>query len=395
MADKRDYYEVLGVAKGASDDEIKKAYRKAAKASHPDLHPNDKQAEARFKEINEAYEVLSDPQKRARYDQYGFDDPRMGGAGGTGGFNGFSGFEDIFDMFTGGGFSSDRSSTRQNAPQRGNDLQYNLTLTFEEAAFGCRKEFKFQREAVCDACNGTGAKAGTEPLNCPTCNGTGHQRVAMNSPFGQMQTMRTCPTCGGKGKVIKERCAKCAGTGYMHVTRTVTLNVPAGVEDGMNFKTIPGEGEPGRNGGPAGDLYITCTVKPHKIFKRDHYDLNCDVPISFTQAALGGDIEVPTLEGKTNYNIPAGTQEGTTFRIRSQGVQQLRGTGRGDLYFTVHVEVPKHLGEKQKDLLRQFEDSLSGREYEKRKSFGDQVRDYIRDNTGRFKEKFDTTNNKK
>ena len=389
LADKRDYYEVLGVSKSASDDEIKKAYRKAAKSCHPDLHPDDKEAEARFKEVNEAYEVLSDPQKRARYDQYGFNDPTSGFGGGGSGFSGFGGFEDIFDMFTGGGFGGGSRAQRQNAPQRGRDLQYNLVLTFEEAAFGCKKEFKFQRSAVCDACGGSGAKPGTQPQNCPTCGGTGQQRVTMNSPFGQVQTMRTCPTCGGKGKTIKERCTKCSGSGYTRVTRTVNMNVPAGVDDGQNFKTIPGEGEPGKNGGPAGDLYITCTVKPHKIFKRDRYDLYCDVPISFTQAALGGDIDVPTLEGTTQYNIPAGTQEGTSFRIRNQGIQQLRGTGKGDLYFTVHVEVPKHLGDKQKDLLRQFENSLNGREYERRKSFGDQVRSYIKENAERFKEKFD------
>ena len=316
----------------------------------------------------------------------------MGGAGGAGGsgFSGFGGFEDIFDMFTGGGFGGGSSRGRsQNAPQRGSDLQYNLTLTFEEAAFGCRKEFKFQRSAVCDACAGTGAKPGTQPQTCPTCHGSGQQRVTMNSPFGQVQTMRTCPTCGGKGKIIKDKCSKCSGTGFTRVTRTVTLNVPAGVDDGQNFKTIPGEGEPGRNGGPAGDLYITCTVRPHKIFKRDRYDLYCDVPVSFTQAALGGEIDVPTLGGTTKYNIPAGTQEGTSFRIRGEGIQQFRGTNRGDMFFTVHVEVPKHLGEKQKELLRQFEDSLNGREYERRKSFGDQVKSYIRDNAERFKEKFE------
>ena len=389
VAEKRDYYEVLGVSKSASDDEIKKAYRKAAKASHPDLHPDDKEAEARFKEVNEAYEVLSDAQKRARYDQFGHEDPHMGGAG-AGGYGGFGGFDDIFDMFSGfGGFGGGRSSARQNAPQRGTDLRYNLTLTFEEAAFGCKKEFKFQRNAVCDQCSGTGAKPGTQPQTCSVCGGTGQQRVTMNSPFGQVQTMRTCQSCGGKGKTIKERCSKCSGSGFMRVTRTVNINIPAGVDDGQNFKTIPGEGEPGRNGGPSGDLYITCTVRPHKIFTRDHYDLYCDVPISFTQAALGGEIDVPTLEGTTKFSIPSGTQEGTRFRIRGQGVQQRRANGRGDLYFTVHVEVPKHLGDRQKELLRQFEDSLSGREYERRKSFGDQVKAYIRENAERFKEKFD------
>ncbi|MBR1408930.1 MAG: molecular chaperone DnaJ [Clostridia bacterium] len=391
VANKRDYYEVLGVSKGASDDEIKKAYRKAAKASHPDLHPDDKQAEERFKEVNEAYQVLSDPQKKARYDQFGFDDPAsgMGGGQGFGGFGGFGGFEDIFDMFTGAGFGGRSSGARQNAPRRGSDLQHNLNLTFEEAAFGCRKEFTFNRRAVCDTCHGTGAKPGTQPQTCTVCGGTGQQRVTMNSPFGQVQTLRTCSACGGKGKIVKDRCADCQGSGFKRITRTVTLNVPAGVDDGQNFMMIPGEGEPGTNGGAPGDLYITCTVRPHKIFKRDRFDLYCEVPISFTQAALGGEIEVPTLEGTTRYSIPTGTQEGTSFRIRNQGVQQFKGNGRGDLYFTVHVEVPKHLGEKQKDLLRQFEDSLNGREYEKRKSFGEQVRSYIRENTERFKERFD------
>ena len=385
---KRDYYEVLGVNKNASEEDLKKAFRKAAKSCHPDLHPDDKEAEARFKELNEAYEVLSDPQKRARYDQFGFDDPAASGGGyGGSGFGGFGGFEDIFDMFTGGGFGG-RSQQRQNAPQRGNDLQYNLVLTFEEAAFGCKKEFKFQRGCVCDACSGTGAKAGTQPQTCPTCGGSGQQRVTMNSPFGQVQTVRTCQACQGKGKIIRERCPKCGGTGRGRITRTVNITVPAGVDDGQNFKTIPGEGEPGRNGGPAGDLYITCSVRPHKIFKRDHYDLYCEVPISFSQAALGGEIEVPTLEGTMKHPIPAGTQEGTTIRVRNQGIQQLRGSGRGDLFFTVHVEVPKHLGEKQKQLLREFEDSLNGREYERRKSFGDQVASYIRENAERFKEKF-------
>ncbi|MBR1708653.1 MAG: molecular chaperone DnaJ [Clostridia bacterium] len=387
-ANKRDYYEVLGVQKNASDDDIKKAYRKAAKSCHPDLHPDDKDAEARFKEVNEAYEVLSDPQKRARYDQFGFEDPTGSGFGGSG-FSGFGNFDDIFDIFGsafGGG--AGRGGRRQNAPQRGSDLQYNLQLTFEEAAFGCKKEFSFQRNAVCDACHGTGAKEGTQPQTCPTCNGSGQQRVTMNSPFGQVQSMRTCQTCGGRGKIIKERCTKCGGSGFTRIKRTVTLNVPAGVDDGQNFKTIPGEGEPGRNGGPSGDLYIISNVRPHRIFKRDRYDLYCDVPITFSQAALGGEIEVPTLEGTTKHTIPAGTQEGTTIRIRNQGVQQLRGSGRGDLFFTVHVEVPKHLNEKQKELLHQLEDSLNGREYERKKSFGDQVHAYIKENAERFKERF-------
>ena len=373
VADKRDYYEVLGVAKGASDDEIKKAYRKAAKACHPDLHPDDKEAEARFKEVNEAYEVLSDPQKRARYDQFGFNDPTMGGgAGGAGGsgFSGFGGFEDIFDMFTGGGFGGGSSRGRsQNAPQRGSDLQYNLTLTFEEAAFGCRKEFKFQRSAVCDACAGTGAKPGTQPQTCPTCHGSGQQRVTMNSPFGQVQTMRTCPTCGGKGKIIKDKCSKCSGTGFTRVTRTVTLNVPAGVDDGQNFKTIPGEGEPGRNGGPAGDLLITVFVKPHPFFERDGNSVLMEMPVTFAQAALGAEIEVPTIDGRVKLTIPEGTQSGTTFRLKGKGIPGLNGRGRGDQYVTVYIETPRNLNREQKEALKKFSESLGEKNYEEHKSF--------------------------
>ncbi len=390
---KRDYYEVLGVAKDASAEEIKKAYRKAAKASHPDLHPDDKEAEARFKEVTEAYEVLSDPQKRQRYDRFGFQDPAagMGGfsGGGFSGFGDFSDLGDIFNMFGGGfGFGGQRTN-RANAPQRGADLQYNLQLTFEEAALGCKKEFSFTRKTLCDQCHGTGAKPGTQPETCKACGGTGQEHVTMRTPLGQMQTTRTCQACGGRGTIIRERCGACAGSGTKSIRRTVTITVPPGVDDGQNFKTIPGEGEPGKNGGQSGDLYITCSVRPHKLFKRDRYDLYCDVPVSFTQAALGGEIDVPTLEGTTKYSIPAGTQDGTSFRIRNQGVQQYRGTQHGDLYFTVHVEVPKHLGERQKELLRQFEDSLSGREYERRKSFGEQMRTYVKENAERFKKKFD------
>ena len=371
MADKRDYYEVLGVAKGASDDEIKKAYRKAAKACHPDLHPDDKEAEARFKEVNEAYEVLSDPQKRARYDQFGFNDPSMGGgAGGGSGFGGFGGFEDIFDMFTGGGFGGSSSRGRsQNAPQRGSDLQYNLTLTFEEAAFGCRKEFKFQRGAVCKACAGTGAKPGTQPQTCPTCHGSGQQRVTMNSPFGQVQTMRTCPTCGGKGKIIKDKCSECSGTGFTRVTRTVTLNVPAGVDDGQNFKTIPGEGEPGRNGGPAGDLLITITVRPHEMFRREGTSVLCEAPITFTQAVLGAELEIPTIDGKVKYTLPEGTQSGTTFRLKGKGIPSINGRGRGDQYVTVYIETPKNLNKEQKEALKKFAETMGESNYEEQKKF--------------------------
>lgn len=375
VADKRDYYEVLGVSKNATEDEIKKAYRKAAKANHPDLHPDDKEAEARFKEINEAYEVLSDSNKRARYDQFGFNDPSMGGQGGYGDFSGFGGgegFGDIFDFFfngQGGGRGRARSG-----PERGADLRYDISLTFEEAAFGCTKEFKFQRNERCEACSGTGARAGTQPQKCSACNGTGTVRKTVQSLFGQMLQESPCTVCGGTGKVIVDKCPKCAGRGQVRMMRTATVRFPAGVDDGA-VKTMAGQGEPGRNGGPAGDLYVYVTVKPHKFFKRDHYDLHCEIPISFTQAALGGEIDVPTLEGSIKYTIPEGTQNDTVFRIRGQGIQQLRGTGKGDLYIKVRVEVPKRLNDKQKDLLRQLENSLTGKEYESRKSFFERMKD--------------------
>ena len=372
VADKRDYYEVLGVAKGASDDEIKKAYRKAAKACHPDLHPDDKEAEARFKEVNEAYEVLSDPQKRARYDQFGFNDPTMGGgAGGAGGsgFSGFGGFEDIFDMFTGGGFGGGSSRGRsQNAPQRGSDLQYNLTLTFEEAAFGCRKEFKFQRSAVCDACAGTGAKPGTQPQTCPTCHGSGQQRVTMNSPFGQVQTMRTCPTCGGKGKIIHQPCKDCRGSGMVRKKKTIQASIPAGIDNGQTI-SIRGQGNAGKNGGPAGDLLITITVRPHELFRREGTSVLCEAPITFTQAVLGAELEIPTIDGKVKYTLPEGTQSGTTFRLKGKGIPSINGRGRGDQYVTVYIETPKNLNKEQKEALKKFAETMGESNYEEQKKF--------------------------
>lgn len=373
MAEKRDYYEVLGLSKNATDDEIKKAYRKAAKANHPDLHPDDKEAETRFKEINEAYEVLSDSTKRARYDQFGFDGPNMGGAGGSGfgGFGGADGFGDIFDFFFNG--QQGGRSRQHNGPQRGNDLRYNITLTFEEAAFGCTKEFKFQRNETCDACGGSGAKAGTSPKTCETCHGTGRVRQSVQSLFGQVVQEGACGTCGGTGKIIVDKCPKCSGRGQVRMMRTATVKFPAGVDDGA-VKTLSGQGEPGKNGGPAGDLYVYVTVKPHKFFARDQYDLHCEIPISFTQAALGGEIDVPTLEEPVKYDLPEGTQNDTVFRIRNQGIKQLHGNGKGDLYFKVRVEVPKRLNEEQKNLLRELESSLTGKEYEGRKSFFERMK---------------------
>lgn len=376
MANKRDYYEVLGVSKSATDDEIKKAYRKAAKESHPDLFPDDKNAEERFKETTEAYEVLSDSNKRARYDQFGFEGANPG-AGGYGDFSGFGGqgFDSIFDFFFNGEGGGGRS--RRNGPERGADLRYDVTLTFEEAAFGCTKEFKFQRNENCDACTGSGARAGTQPKKCTTCNGTGQMRVTSQSLFGQVVNMRPCTTCGGTGQIIADKCPKCSGKGRIRMMRTATVKFPAGVDDGA-VRTLSGQGEPGLRGGPAGDLYVYVNVRPHKFFKRDHFDLHCEIPISFTQAALGEQVDIPTLEGSVKYDIPEGTQNDTVFRIRGQGITQLRGTGKGDLYIKVRVEVPKRLNDKQKDLLRQLENSLTGKEYEGRKSFFDRMKDNLR-----------------
>ena len=371
MATKRDYYEVLGVDKKASAEDIKKAYRKLAKECHPDLHPNDKQAEERFKELNEANEVLSDPEKRARYDQFGFDGPQAGFGGGAGGFDfsGFGGMGDIFDQLFGGGMGG--ASRRGNAPTQGNDLRYDLRITFEEAAFGCEKSFEFTRSEACDVCHGTGAKPGTQPKQCPTCKGTGQVRVS----GGFMVTVRTCQTCGGTGKVISDKCASCGGTGRVRKKRTANVKVPAGIDNGQTI-VMNGQGEPGRNGGPNGDLYIQISVRPHKLFRRDGTNLHLELPISFTQAALGADVDVPTLGGgKTTFHIPEGTQNDAEFRIKGQGVQQLRSAYRGDLILHIRVEVPRRLNEKQKDLLRQFEEASTGREYESRKSFLDKVKE--------------------
>ena len=369
---KRDYYEVLGIDKNASQDDIKKAYRKKAKECHPDLHPNDKEAEARFRELNEANEVLSDPDKRARYDQFGFNDP-MNGAGGfdTSGFGGFGdmgGFSSIFDQLFGG--ASMGGSRRANAPQQGNDLRYDLRISFEEAVFGCEKSFDFYRSELCEDCRGTGAKPGTQPITCPTCKGAGQVRMQ----GGFMTTIRTCQACGGAGKIIKERCPKCGGSGRMKRKRTATVKVPAGIDNGQTI-VMNGQGEPGANGGPNGDLYIVITVRPHKLFRRDGTNLYLDMPISFPTAALGGEIDIPTMKGTIKYSVPEGTQNGTEFRLRGQGVPQVRSSYVGDLIVRARVEVPTRLNDKQKELLRQFDEATTGREYKERKTFLDKMKD--------------------
>ena len=367
---KRDYYEVLGVPKNATDAEIKTAYRKKAKECHPDLHPNDKNAEERFKELNEANEVLSDAEKRSRYDQFGFDGPQMGGGAGGFDFNGFGGmggFESIFDSFFGGGMGG---AGRRNGPMQGNDLQHRLSISFEEAAFGCEKVIDFFREEACATCGGSGAKPGTQPQTCPTCKGSGQVRTG----GGFMVTVRTCPTCRGEGKIVKDKCSNCNGTGRVRKKRTITLRIPAGITDGASL-VKRGEGEPGLRGGPAGDLYIVISVKPHRLFKREGNNILLDMPISFTQAALGAEIDIPTLEKPVKQRIPEGTQTGTQFRIKGQGIPSLKTGVKGDLLLNVTVETPRRLNEKQKELLRQLDASMTGKEYEGNKSFAEKLRD--------------------
>ena len=373
---KRDYYEVLGLQKGASDDEIKKAYRKLAKKYHPDMNPGDKAAEQKFKEVNEAYAVLSDPEKKSKYDQFGHAafDPNAG-FGGNGGFGGFGGFGfdggdidlgDIFSSFFGGGSTS--SARRKNAPRRGSDIALRLTISFEEAAFGCKKQVTYTRTCQCAKCNGTGAANGSTPQTCPDCQGRGQIRVSQRSAFGMVQTTRTCDRCGGTGKIIQNPCDVCHGTGLDKERRQETVPIPAGTYDGLTL-SIRGQGNAGVNGGGAGDILITVMVQPHPIFTRQNYDLYCEIPLTFVEAALGGQIEIPTLEGTVTYTIPEGTQSGTEFVLKGKGVQNLNGRGKGDLHFRTIVEVPKGLNNKQKDLLRQFGASCADKNYQKHHSF--------------------------
>ncbi|WP_219836283.1 molecular chaperone DnaJ [Paenibacillus sp. R14(2021)] len=348
MADKRDYYEVLGVGKSANDDEIKKAYRKMARQYHPDVN-KEPDAESKFKEVKEAYDVLSDGGKRATYDQYGHVDPNQGfGGGGAGDFGG--GFGDIFDMFFGGGGGGRRDP---NAPQRGNDLQYTMTIEFKEAVFGKETEITIPRTENCDTCSGSGAKPGTKPETCSVCRGSGQQEVVQNTPFGRMVNRRACSNCNGSGKIIKEKCTTCHGAGKVKKQRKINVKIPAGVDEGAQIR-LSGEGESGTRGGPAGDLYIVLRVKPHDFFERENDDIYCEVPLTFAQAALGDEIEIPTLSEKVKLKIPAGTQTGTYFRLKGKGVPRLRGYGQGDQHVKVTVVTPTNLSEDQKEMLRQF-----------------------------------------
>ena len=386
MAEKRDYYEVLGVSRQATDDEIKKAYRTLAKKYHPDLNPGDKEAEAKFKEAGEAYEVLSNAEKRRRYDQFGFAgvDPSYtagaGGYGGAGGAQGF-GFDDIGDIFEsffgGGGFSGFGGSTRTrnpNAPIKGSNVEITIPLFFMEAVKGCQKTITIKRLEVCSDCGGTGTEKGSAVETCPDCHGSGQVTVQQRTPFGVMQTVRTCPHCGGKGKIIKNPCKKCGGKGRVRVTRKLDINIPAGIDDGQTF-LVRGQGDHGINNGPAGDVAVTVTVRPDPLFERDGFNIWCEVPITYTQAVLGDEITVPTVDGKVSYIVPEGTQSGTVFRLRNKGVSYVNGGGRGDQYVKVSIEVPKNLSSKQKELLKEFDKLSSDKNFEKRKGFFDKLKD--------------------
>ena len=373
MADKRDYYEVLGLNKGADEASIKKAYRTLAKKYHPDMNPGDAEAEQKFKEVNEAYSVLSDSEKKAQYDQFGHAAFEQGG-GGYGGYGGFSDFGDIGDIFSsffGGGFGGfgGSSSSRKNAPQRGEDIGVHITLTFEEAAFGVKKDISFKRIQKCDECHGSGAKKGTSAETCSHCNGTGQRRVMQRMGGMQFQTTVTCDSCRGTGKIIKNPCSNCSGTGYVRIMKTLSVDIPAGIDNGERI-ALRGQGSDGRNGGPAGDLIITITIKPHKIFQRERYNVYCDVPITVAEATLGAEITIPTLEGELKYEIPDGTQPGTQFTIKGKGIQYLNYPNRkGDLIFTTVVEIPKGLSQNQKDHMRAFAEACGESNYKKRTNF--------------------------
>ena len=359
MADKRDYYEVLGVQKGASDDEIKKAYRACAKKYHPDLHPGDKECEEKFKEVNEAYEVLSDSDKKARYDQFGHAgvDPNYGaGAGGAGSpFGQGIDIDDIFSSFF-GGFGG-RRSNNANAPMRGSDIETTVYISFEEAAKGCKQTINYSCVTTCDACHGTGAQPGTSPKTCSSCGGSGRVTINQRTPFGVVQTLRTCDACHGRGKIVDNPCKKCGGSGKPRKNKTVDVTIPAGIKD-QQILNVSGRGNSGTNGGPAGDLFVEVHVQPSKFFEREGDDLHMELPISFATAALGGEVTVPTLDGESRITLPEGTQSGKTFRLRGKGIRNLRSGTPGDLYIHVLTETPVNLSSKQKDLLRQFDASL-------------------------------------
>lgn len=371
MADKRDYYEVLGLDKSAGDAEIKKAYRSLAKKYHPDMNPGNQEAEAKFKEINEAYAVLSDADKKAKYDQFGhaaFDPTAGGGAyGGYGGGFDFGDLGDLFGSFFGGGFGGGRQS--RNAPMRGEDVDARITVSFEEAVFGIKKDISYNRIQKCSECHGSGAAEGTQAETCKACGGSGQRRVTQRLGGMAFQSTTTCDACRGSGKIIKNPCSNCRGTGYIKTNRKLSVTIPAGIDDGQRV-ALRGEGCDGRNGGPAGDLLITVNVKRHPIFERDGYNIFCEVPLTVAEATLGAEIDIPTLEGNQKFTIPEGTQPDTRFTLRQKGIPYINNAGRrGDLIFTVKVEIPKGLSEKQKEQMRAFADACGDTNYTKKTGF--------------------------
>lgn len=359
----KDYYEILGVSKDADDATIKKAYKELAKKYHPDLNPGNKEAEEKFKDVNSAYSVLSDPEKRSRYDSFG----EAGVDGSAGGFSGFSGFSgadfdisDIFGDFFGGG-----SMHRRNGPARGDDLMARTTISFEEAAFGCKKDIKYSRREKCTDCGGTGSASGSAPKTCQRCGGTGQVRTSIGGFF---QTTTTCPECGGTGKVISNPCKTCKGAGSVNVAKNIEVSIPAGIDDG-NRISLRGMGNAGRNGGQEGDLFIAVSVRPHTIFERDGYNIRCEIPVTFTEASLGAKISVPTLDGVITQDLPAGSQTGDTFTVRGKGIPNINGRGKGDLIYKIAVEVPKGLTVDQRELLKKFSDMSLKSNYPKREKF--------------------------
>lgn len=376
---KRDFYEVLGLNRDAGTDEIKKAYRRLARQYHPDANPGNKDAEAKFKEVKDAYDVLSDPQKRSRYDRFGHQDEAYGGfGGGFGGMGDFgSGIEDIFETFFGGGFTGTRRGRQQAGPQRGADLRYDMQITLEDVVKGKETHIKIPRMEICNECEGSGAREGSSPDTCSACGGTGQQQVVRNTAFGSFVSIRTCEACRGEGRVIKDRCPNCRGEGRISRERKIEVKIPPGVEDGSRLR-LSGEGEGGLRGGPSGDLYVIIHVRAHDFFRRKGDNLTCEVPISMVEATLGGEIEVTTIDDVSSLQIPEGTQNGTVFRLKGKGIPHLRGYGRGDLMVSVKVEIPRRLNSRQKKILREFADAggvkVAGQED---KGFFEKVKDTL------------------